>query len=86
MQKTIDTLSDDSLSVFMSRCLPEGVSLEGLNTGAAISDLKDELEAVKERGECVQGDWHKVIASQQDKIFTARNVLPVWESWRELLS
>ena len=74
MQKTIDTLSEESFQIFLMRATNSKMPDHKIDVTAR----KEELIAVLERGEAPPQIWHRIWLSTKDRIFPIKNMERAW--------
>ena len=74
MQKTIDTLSNASFQIFLTRAHNAKVAEIKIDVGAR----EAELIAVLERGAAPAQQWDRIWLSQKDRIFPPANMERAW--------
>lgn len=76
VQKTIDTLSEESFKFFVARCYGK----KRLHSPIDVTDLKTELIAINNRDYSgSQQQWDKVWVSRRDRIFPFANMQNAWQ-------
>jgi len=81
MQKTIDTLSQQSFAVFAKRCGVDAATIQHLTID--VPARKSELEIIQTRQHPLLSGWDHVWIGSKDKIFPAKNVLRAWEAYNQ---
>ncbi|MEP3265317.1 MAG: pimeloyl-ACP methyl esterase BioG family protein [Hyphomicrobiales bacterium] len=81
MQKTIDTLSQNSFQVFLRRAHNAKVPEQRIDVGAR----KAELIAILERGDAPLQLWDRIWLSRKDRIFPLANMERAWEPQSDMI-
>ena len=82
MQKTIDTLSQQSFREFAKRCFISEMLPKDLTVN--IEERKTELEAIMNRNANESfNTWDLVWVSKKDKIFPSNNVSRAWQQYND---
>lgn len=72
--RTVETLSQDSLRAFCRRCYDGSFEIDEHN----LDHLRDELNAVQDRGAAPTRAFDRIWVSNQDKVLPAANQLRAW--------
>lgn len=81
LQKTMNTLSEQSFQVFAKRCfLPKFLSEHLV---IHVADRVQELQIILQREHPIISGWDLVWVSTQDKIFPTKNVLRAWQAYNQ---
>lgn len=76
VEKTIDTLSEESFKFFVARCYGQ----KQLFSPIDVAELKTELIAINNRDySTAKQTWDRVWVSRQDKIFPFANMQRAWQ-------
>lgn len=74
MQKTIDTLSQASFQMFLTRCFGGRQNFQEIDVAAR----KTELNAILKRGDAPELNWDRIWLSRNDRIFPLANLQRIW--------
>ena len=80
MQKTIDTLSQQSFAMFAKRCF---IANELPNLNINVADKRQELEMILTREHFAIEGWDRVWISNRDKIFPTKNLINAWQAYND---
>jgi biotin synthesis protein BioG len=80
MQKTIDTLSQQSFELFSKRCYGED-NRQFDQSDINVSELQDELEIIQARQHVEIDSWDVVWLGTKDKIFPFTNLSKAWQAY-----
>ena len=87
MQKTIDTLSQESFQHFAARCYNLKPAENSQHYCIDVVAAKAELIAVQQRQYHPSDEtWQKIWISRQDKIFSYRNLSRAWADWPQQIT
>ena len=81
MQKTIDTLSEQSFQVFAKRCFVKEALPDSLVIN--ISERAEELQVILQRKHAEINGWDFVWIASQDKIFPTKNQQRAWQVYND---
>lgn len=81
MQKTIDSLSQESFESFASRCFGDFAQPKDMHID--IIQKKQELEKILSRDHKIITIWDIVWIARHDKIFASKNLNRAWQDYNE---